>query len=46
MFHFDRDVDKLEPEPHGLRQDILYRDHKDNPLINDFGMYVLSRLAT
>jgi hypothetical protein len=46
MFHFDQDMDKLESEPYGLRQDILYRDHKDNPLINDFGMYVLSRLYT
>ncbi len=46
MFHFDRDMNKLESEPYGLKEDILYRDHKDNPLINDFGMYVLSRLYT
>jgi hypothetical protein len=40
------DMSKLESEPYGLKEDILYRDHKDNPLINDFGMYVLSRLYT
>ncbi len=46
MLHFDRDMCKLESEPYSLTQDILYRDHKGNPLINDFGMYVLSRLYT
>ena len=39
-------MDKLDSEPYGLKQDIMFRDHKDNPLINDFGMYVLSRLYT
>ncbi len=46
MFHFDRDLTKLESKPYALTQNILYRDHKDNPLINDFGIYSLSRLYT
>ncbi len=48
MFHFDRDMCKLESNPYNLNHDeaILYRDHMDYPLINDFGMYVISRLYT
>jgi hypothetical protein len=39
-------MNQLESDPYGLKEAILFRDHKDNPLINDFGMYVLSRLYT
>jgi hypothetical protein len=46
MFHFDKDMKDLESDPYGLRENVMYRDHQDNPLINDFGMYVLSRLYT
>ena len=46
MFHFDKDMKDLESDPYGLRENVMYRDHKDNPLFNDFGMYVLSRLYT
>ncbi len=46
MYHFDRDMCKLESDPYCLKEDILCRDHQDNPLINDFGMCVLSGLYT
>ena len=46
MFHFDKDMKEHATAPYGIKEDVMYRDVNDNPLINDFGMYVLSRLYT
>jgi hypothetical protein len=48
MFHYDHDMREHESEPYGINnpEGIMYRNSKENPLINAFGIYVLTRLPT
>jgi hypothetical protein len=48
MFHYDHDMCDHESESYGINHHggIMYCDSKDNPLINAFGIYVLTRLHT
>ena len=48
MFHFDHDMRDHESEQFGIKhhEGIMCSDSKENPLINAFGIYVLTRLPT
>ena len=46
MFHYDKAILEHESESYGINHQVMYRDSKENELINDFGIYVLSRLHT
>ena len=46
MFDYDNDMKDHESESYGIDNDIMYHDSKENPLLNDFGFYLLSRLPT
>ena len=46
MFHYDKAMLEHESEAYGINHQVMYRDSKENELINDFGIYVLSRLHT
>ena len=48
MFHYDKDMSDHASEAYGIRNPdgIMYRNSKENPLIDEFGIYVLTRLPT
>jgi hypothetical protein len=48
MFHYDHEMREHESESYGINHHggIMYRDSKENPLINAFGIYILTRLHT
>ena len=48
MFHYNKEMLEHDSESYGINhpEGIMYRDSKENPLINEFGIYVLTRLHT
>jgi hypothetical protein len=48
MFHYDHDMREHKSESYSINdpEGIMYCKSKENPLINAFGIYVLTRLPT